>query len=129
VRDGSTLTRRQIGARGCLDGPATFALISIPPFFLALFAAARVCADLLMPELRFRLWPIHVDSRLAWVQIAADHVGLVVAQVGAPLPAMDRKNSAGPGLRRVDPTRRSWKGETFRSARPANDGRPRHPPR
>jgi hypothetical protein len=43
-------------------------------------------ADLLMPGLRFRLWPIFVVTKHPWVQVPADHVGLLIAQVGEPLP-------------------------------------------
>jgi regulator of protease activity HflC (stomatin/prohibitin superfamily) len=53
---------------------------------VALAGEAGYQADLLMPGLRFRLWPVHAVSKHPWVQIPADHVGLVIAQVGAPLP-------------------------------------------
>ena len=43
-------------------------------------------ADMLMPGLRFKLWPIFKVGRYDWVQVPPDHVGLVIAQVGAPLP-------------------------------------------
>ena len=43
-------------------------------------------ADLLMPGLRFKLWPVYGVERCDWVQVPPDHVGLVIAQVGAPLP-------------------------------------------
>jgi uncharacterized membrane protein YqiK len=43
-------------------------------------------ADLLMPGLRFKLWPVYAVERCDWVQVPPDHVGLVIAQVGAPLP-------------------------------------------
>jgi uncharacterized membrane protein YqiK len=43
-------------------------------------------ADLLMPGLRLKLWPIFKVQRYPWVQVPPDHVGLVIAQVGAPLP-------------------------------------------
>ena len=53
---------------------------------VALNGEAGYQADLLMPGLRFKLWPIYKVGRYPWVQIAPDHVGLVIAQVGAPLP-------------------------------------------
>jgi len=53
---------------------------------VALAGEAGFQADLLMPGLRFRPWPLFVVTKHPWVQIPADHVGLVVAQVGAPLP-------------------------------------------
>jgi uncharacterized membrane protein YqiK len=43
-------------------------------------------ADLLMPGLRFKLWPVYGVQRHDWVQVPPDHIGLVIAQVGMPLP-------------------------------------------
>jgi uncharacterized membrane protein YqiK len=43
-------------------------------------------ATLLMPGLRFKLWPIFGVTRYPWVQVPAGEVGVVIAQVGAPLP-------------------------------------------
>lgn len=53
---------------------------------IALRAEAGYQADLLMPGLRFKLWPIFKVERFPWVQVPPDHIGLVIAQVGAPLP-------------------------------------------
>src|SRR3954453_10087760 len=39
-----------------------------------------------MPGLRFKLWPVFRGERYDWVQVPPDHVGLVIAQVGAALP-------------------------------------------
>src|SRR5712671_4643812 len=52
---------------------------------IAFLGEAGYQAELLMPGLRFRLWPIFVVSKHPWVQVPADHIGLVVAQVGEPL--------------------------------------------
>ena len=41
---------------------------------------------LLMPGLRFKLWPIYSIAKYPWVQVPAGGIGLVIAQVGAPLP-------------------------------------------
>jgi regulator of protease activity HflC (stomatin/prohibitin superfamily) len=41
---------------------------------------------LLMPGLRFKLWPIYVISKYPWVQVPAGEIGVVIAQVGKPLP-------------------------------------------
>jgi uncharacterized membrane protein YqiK len=41
---------------------------------------------LLMPGLRFKLWPIYSIRKYPWVQIPAGQIGVVIAQVGAPLP-------------------------------------------
>ncbi len=43
-------------------------------------------ADLLMPGLRFMLWPLFSVQKHPWVQVPAGEIGVVVAQVGAPLP-------------------------------------------
>ena len=43
-------------------------------------------ADLLMPGLRFKLWPIYSVQKHPWVQIPAGEIGVVIAQVGQPLP-------------------------------------------
>src|SRR5262245_9651765 len=43
-------------------------------------------ADLLMPGLRFKLWPVYTVTRHPMVQIPAGQIGVVVAQVGATLP-------------------------------------------
>lgn len=43
-------------------------------------------ADLLMPGMRFKLWPVYAVERCDWVQVPPDHIGLVIAQVGLALP-------------------------------------------
>lgn len=43
-------------------------------------------AKLLMPGWRFKLWPIYDVSRYPMVQIPAGQIGVVIAQVGEPLP-------------------------------------------
>ncbi len=43
-------------------------------------------AELLMPGLRFRLWPMYSVERHPWVQVPAGEIGVVIAQVGHPLP-------------------------------------------
>ena len=43
-------------------------------------------AQLLMPGLRFRVWPVFSVSRHPWVQVPAGEIGVVIAQVGRPLP-------------------------------------------
>ena len=53
---------------------------------VALNGEAGYQADLLMPGLRFKLWPIFKVERYDWVQVPPDHIGLVIAQVGAALP-------------------------------------------
>src|SRR4051794_24464658 len=53
---------------------------------VALNGEAGYQADLLMPGLRVKLWPIYSVERYDWVQVPPDHIGLVIAQVGNPLP-------------------------------------------
>jgi hypothetical protein len=53
---------------------------------VALHGEAGYQADLLMPGIACRLWPINRVERHPWVQIPTGEVGLVVAQDGAPLP-------------------------------------------
>jgi regulator of protease activity HflC (stomatin/prohibitin superfamily) len=42
--------------------------------------------ELLMPGLRFKLWPIYRIEKHPWVQVPAGEIGVVIAQVGNPLP-------------------------------------------
>jgi regulator of protease activity HflC (stomatin/prohibitin superfamily) len=41
---------------------------------------------MLMPGLRFKLWPVFGVKKFPWVQVPAGEIGVVIAQVGAPLP-------------------------------------------
>jgi hypothetical protein len=43
-------------------------------------------ADLLMPGLRWKLWPVFNVQKHPWVQVPAGQIGVVIAQVGKPLP-------------------------------------------
>ena len=43
-------------------------------------------ADLLMPGLRWVPWLVYGVEKFPWVQVPAGEVGVVIAQVGAPLP-------------------------------------------
>ena len=43
-------------------------------------------STLLMPGLRFKLWPVFGVKKFPWVQVPAGEIGVVIAQVGAPLP-------------------------------------------
>jgi regulator of protease activity HflC (stomatin/prohibitin superfamily) len=43
-------------------------------------------AELLMPGLRFKLWPMFKVLKYPWVQVPAGEIGVVIAQVGEPLP-------------------------------------------
>jgi hypothetical protein len=43
-------------------------------------------ADLLMPGLRWKLWPLYNVDKYPWVQVPAGEIGVVIAAVGQPLP-------------------------------------------
>ena len=43
-------------------------------------------ADLLMPGYRFKFWVLYQVKKFPWVQIPAGEIGVVIAQVGKPLP-------------------------------------------
>ena len=53
---------------------------------IALNGEAGYQADLLMPGLRFKLWPIFKVRRFPWVQVPPNQIGLVIGQVDAALP-------------------------------------------
>jgi len=42
--------------------------------------------ELLMPGLRFKLWPFYIIEKHPWVQVPAGEIGVVISQVGHPLP-------------------------------------------
>lgn len=42
--------------------------------------------EFLMPGLRFKLWPIYHIEKHPWVQVPAGEIGVVISQVGNPLP-------------------------------------------
>lgn len=41
---------------------------------------------LLMPGLRFKFWPLYSVKKYPWVQVPAGEIGVVISQVGEPLP-------------------------------------------
>lgn len=43
-------------------------------------------AKLLMPGTRLKLWPIYSVRKFPWVQVPAGEIGVVIAQIGKPLP-------------------------------------------
>ena len=43
-------------------------------------------AELLMPGLRFKFWILYKVGKFPWVQIPAGEIGVVISQIGAPLP-------------------------------------------
>jgi len=53
---------------------------------VALEGEAGYQADLLMPGWRWRFWMIYRVEKHPWVQVPPGEIGVVIAQVGAPLP-------------------------------------------
>ena len=53
---------------------------------VALNGEAGYQAKLLMPGLRFKMWPIYSVQKYPWVQVPTGEIGVVIAQVGRPLP-------------------------------------------
>ena len=53
---------------------------------IAFHGEAGYQAELLTPGLRFKLWPVFGVKKFPWVQVPAGEIGVVIAQVGAPLP-------------------------------------------
>lgn len=53
---------------------------------IAFHGEAGFQSDLLMPGFRFKFWVLYKVTKFPWVQIPAGEIGVVIAQVGAPLP-------------------------------------------
>jgi hypothetical protein len=68
------LVRRRFGRSLPGDNPVAFQ------------GEAGYQAELLMPGLRFKLWPVFAVSKYPWVQVPAGQIGVVIAQVGRALP-------------------------------------------
>jgi hypothetical protein len=43
-------------------------------------------ADLLMPGFRFKFWILYGVRKFSWVQVPAGEIGVVISQIGNPLP-------------------------------------------
>src|SRR2546422_1893311 len=44
-------------------------------------------AELLMPGVRFKWWFLYKVEKFPWVQVSANEIGVLIAQVGKTLPA------------------------------------------
>src|SRR6516225_694825 len=53
---------------------------------IAFHGEAGYQAALLTAGVRFKLWPVFSVKKYPWVQVPAGEIGVVVAQVGEPLP-------------------------------------------
>src|SRR5260221_8771140 len=68
------LVRKRFGAKLPGDNP------------LAFRGEAGYQAEMLMPGLRFKLCLIFAVTKHSWVQVPAGQIGVVIAQVGQPMP-------------------------------------------
>ncbi len=68
------LTKRLSGKKLTSDNPVAFN------------GEAGYQAELLMPGLRWKVWPLYKVEKFPWVQVPAGEIGVVIAQVGQPLP-------------------------------------------
>src|SRR5438552_4326687 len=68
------LVRKRFGAKLPGDNP------------LAFRAEAGYQSEMLMPGLRFKLYLVFAVTKHPWVQVPAGQIGVVIAQVGQPLP-------------------------------------------
>ena len=68
------LVRKRFGAALPEDNPVAF------------HGEAGYQADLLMPGLRFKFVLVYAVTKYPWVQVPAGQIGIVVAQIGKPLP-------------------------------------------
>src|SRR5437867_13412008 len=53
---------------------------------IAFHGEAGYQAELLMPGVRFKLWPTYAVMRYPWVQVPEGEIGVVISQIGEPLP-------------------------------------------
>src|SRR2546421_8429576 len=53
---------------------------------IAFAGEAGYQSELLMPGVRFKLWPKYQVVKYPWVQVPAGEIGVVVSQIGEPLP-------------------------------------------
>src|SRR5258708_15479718 len=53
---------------------------------IAFAGEAGYQAELLMPGVRFKLWPNYTVTRYPWVQVPAGEIGVVISQIGERLP-------------------------------------------
>src|SRR5216117_4473082 len=68
------VTKRLSGKKLTSDNPVAFN------------GEAGYQAGLLMPGLRWKFWPLYKVEKFPWVQVPAGEIGVVIAQVGRPLP-------------------------------------------
>jgi regulator of protease activity HflC (stomatin/prohibitin superfamily) len=68
------VTKRVSRRHNTTDTPITFA------------GEAGYQSDLLMPGVRFKLWPTFTVAKYPWVQVPAGEIGVVISQIGERIP-------------------------------------------
>jgi regulator of protease activity HflC (stomatin/prohibitin superfamily) len=53
---------------------------------IAFAGEAGYQSDLLMPGVRFKLWPTYTVAKYPWVQVPAGEIGVVISQIGERMP-------------------------------------------
>src|SRR5258708_11238962 len=67
------VTRRVSSRHNATDDPIAFS------------GEAGYQSELLMPGVRFKLWPTYSVAKYPWVQVPAGEIGVVISQIGKPL--------------------------------------------
>jgi uncharacterized membrane protein YqiK len=88
---------------------------------------ARYQAELLMAGLRWKFWVIYKVDKFPWVQVPAGEIGVVIAQVGTPLPIGAKSRYSRTSSVTSPISRRSWAtgGRKASSARYCRPGQAR----
>ena len=75
-------------------------------------------AQLMMPGIQFKTWPLYDVTRHPMVQIPAGQIGVVIAQVGASLPVGAKSGVYKAGVRKLPGPRdiREWRRAERRAA-------------
>src|SRR5258708_21602968 len=58
-------------------------------------------SDVLMPGVRFKLWPTFTVSKYPWVQVPAGEIGVVISQLGERLPTGAKSAVYRPEVRQL----------------------------
>src|SRR5215831_12778889 len=83
-----------VGRSTVVIGPAQIGLVikrisrrhNITDTPIAMHGEAGYQGELLMPGVRFKLWPTYAVVKYPWVQVPAGEIGVVISQIGQPLP-------------------------------------------
>jgi uncharacterized membrane protein YqiK len=80
------LVRKRFGKKLPGDNPVAFK------------GEAGYQAELLMPGLRFKFYPLFAVTKHPWLQVPAGQIGIVIAQIGEPLPIGAKSAIYTPGF-------------------------------